>query len=103
MNFLTHQLLNAEELKTLRTNLTSTNLLWEDGKKTAGKHASLVKKNLQLSREIEISKKHIAIIGMPGCARSKKENGVDWILWRKLCDLKISSDDINHMGNGGLL
>ena len=38
---------------------------------------------------------------MPGCARSKKENGVDWILWRKLCDLKISSDDINHMGNGG--
>ena len=34
---------------------------------------------------------------------SKKENGVDWILWRKLCDLKISSDDINHMGNGGLL
>ena len=35
---------------------------------------------------------------MPGCARSKKENGVDWILWRTLCDLKISSDDINHMG-----
>ncbi len=34
---------------------------------------------------------------------TKKENGVDWILWRKLCDLKISSDDINHMGNGGLL
>ena len=59
--------------------------------------------NLILLAEIEISKKHISIIGMPGCARSKKENGVDWILWRKLCDLKISSDDINHMGNGGLL
>ena len=59
--------------------------------------------NLILLAEIEISKKHISIIGMPGCARSKKENGVDWILWRKLCNLKISSDDINHMGNGGLL
>ena len=59
--------------------------------------------NLILLADIEISKKHISIIGMPGCARSKKENGVDWILWRKLCDLKISSSDINHMGNGGLL
>ena len=59
--------------------------------------------NLILLAEIKISKKHISIIGMPGCARSKKENGVDWILWRKLCDLKISSDDINHMGDGGLL
>ena len=59
--------------------------------------------NLILLAEIENSKKHISIIGMPGCARSKKENGVDWILWRKLCDLKISSDDINHLGNGGLL
>ena len=59
--------------------------------------------NLILLAEIEISKKHTSIIGMPGCARSKKENGVDWILWRKLCDLKISSDDVNHMGNGGLL
>ena len=59
--------------------------------------------NLILLAEIQNSKKNISIIGMPGCARSKKENGVDWILWRKLCDLKISSDDINHMGNGGLI
>ena len=59
--------------------------------------------NLILLADIKISKKNISIIGMPGCARSKKENGVDWILWRKLCDLKISSEDINHMGNGGLL
>ncbi len=59
--------------------------------------------NLILLAEVEISKKHISIIGMPGCARSKKENGVDWILWRKLCDLKVSTDDINHLGNGGLL
>ena len=59
--------------------------------------------NLILLADIEIPKKHISVIGMPGCARSKKENGVDWILWRKLCDLNISSEDINHMGNGGLL
>ena len=59
--------------------------------------------NLMLLAEIKFSKKKISIIGMPACARSKKENGVDWVLWRKLCDLKISSDDINHMGNGGLL
>ena len=59
--------------------------------------------NLMLLAEIKFSKKNISVIGMPACARSKKENGVDWVLWRKLCDLKISSDDINHMGNGGLL
>ena len=59
--------------------------------------------NLMLLAEIKFSNKIISIIGMPACARSKKENGVDWVLWRKLCDLKISSDDINHMGNGGLL
>ena len=59
--------------------------------------------NLMLLAEIKFSKKNISIIGMPACARSKKENGVDWILWRILCDLKVSSEDINHMGNGGLL
>ena len=55
MNFLTHQLLNAEELKTLRTNLTNPNLFWEDGK-TAGKQASLVKKNLQLVEKLKFQK-----------------------------------------------
>ena len=59
--------------------------------------------NLALLADIKISNKNISIIGMPGCARSKKENGIDWILWRKLCDLEISSEDINHMANGGLL
>jgi len=59
--------------------------------------------NLILLAEINLSKKNISIIGMPGCAKSRKENGVDWILWRKLCNLKITSEDINHMGSGGLL
>ena len=59
--------------------------------------------NLILLADIKLSKKIISIIGMPGCAKSRKENGVDWILWRKLCNLKITSEDINHMGSGGLL
>jgi PKHD-type hydroxylase len=57
MNFLTYKLLNTEEIKALRANLDSKNLPWEDGKKTAGNHASLVKNNLQLNRESEISKR----------------------------------------------
>ena len=57
MNFLTYKLLNTEEIKALRTNLDSKNLPWEDGKRTAGNHASLVKNNLQLNRESEISKR----------------------------------------------
>ena len=59
--------------------------------------------NLVLLGEIKIEKKKISFIGMPGCARSPKENGVDWILWRFFCGLGISNDNINYMGNGGLL
>ena len=59
--------------------------------------------NLTLLADVKLSKKHISIIGMPGCAKSRKENGVDWILWRKLCNLKVTSKDINRMGIGGLL
>jgi len=40
---------------------------------------------------------------MPGCARSQKENGVDWVLWRIFCGLDVSNKDINQMGTGGLL
>ena len=36
--------------------------LWEDGKKTAGSHASKVKNNLQLNRESDTSKKYAGII-----------------------------------------
>jgi len=59
--------------------------------------------NLILLADVKLFKKNISIIGMPGCAKSRKENGFDWILWRKLCNLKITSEDINHMGSGGLL
>ena len=56
MNYLTNQLLIQEEIEALIKNLKNENTLWEDGKKTAGSHASKVKNNLQLNRETEISK-----------------------------------------------
>ena len=55
MNYLTSQLLIHEEIDTLTENLKKENTLWEDGKKTAGSHASIVKNNLQLNRHSEIS------------------------------------------------
>ena len=57
MNYLTNQLLIQEEIEALIKNLKNENTLWEDGKKTAGSHASKVKNNLQLNRNSEISKK----------------------------------------------
>ena len=43
MNYLTHQLLNAEEINFIVKELEQENQGWEDGKKTAGSHASIVK------------------------------------------------------------
>ncbi|MBI3709210.1 MAG: NTP transferase domain-containing protein [Proteobacteria bacterium] len=43
------------------------------------------------------------VIGLPGCARSPKFNGFDWVLHRLLADLPISRADIMRMGSGGLL
>ena len=57
MNYLTHQLLNQEEIESLIKNLNKESDYWEDGKKTAGTHASIVKNNLQLNRESKTSKK----------------------------------------------
>ena len=49
MNYLTHQLLNPQEINLLKKELEGAKD-WEDGKKTAGSHASMVKNNLQLNR-----------------------------------------------------
>ena len=57
MNYLTHKLLNSEELEILRKSLDKEELFWEDGKQTAGKHAAEVKNNLQLKRDVNLSKK----------------------------------------------
>ena len=43
------------------------------------------------------------VLGAPGCARSPKENGFDWVLARLLCGLPVSRHDITGMGVGGLL
>jgi molybdenum cofactor cytidylyltransferase len=43
------------------------------------------------------------VLGLPGCARSPKLNGVDWLLWRFGAALDVTPDDIMGMGVGGLL
>jgi molybdenum cofactor cytidylyltransferase len=43
------------------------------------------------------------VLGAPGCARSPKENGFDWVLSRLLCGLPVTRRDITGMGVGGLL
>ncbi len=62
MNYLTRQLLNAEEINFIRKELEQDNQGWEDGKKTAGSHASIVKNNLQLNRTSDISKKLSSLV-----------------------------------------
>ena len=57
MNYLTNQLLNTEEIKHIRKELEEGNEDWQEGKNTAGSHASKVKNNLQLKRQSNISKK----------------------------------------------
>ena len=44
-----------------------------------------------------------AVLGLPGCARSPKVNGLDWVLRRLVADLPIGRTDIMRMGAGGLL
>jgi molybdenum cofactor cytidylyltransferase len=43
------------------------------------------------------------VIGLPGCARSPKLNGFDWVLQRLVADLPIAKEDLMRMGAGGLL
>ena len=45
----------------------------------------------------------VPLVGAPGCARSLKENGFDWVLRRLLCGLSVERRDITQMGVGGLL
>ena len=49
------------------------------------------------------SRSDVPVVGAPGCARSPKENGFDWILHRLLADLPVSRADIVALGVGGLL
>ena len=57
MNYLTQKLFTVKEVEVLIQNLKGESSFWEEGKKTAGNYASLVKNNLQLDRNSETSKK----------------------------------------------
>jgi molybdenum cofactor cytidylyltransferase len=43
------------------------------------------------------------VLGMPGCVRSPKLNGADWVMERLGAGLKVTASDIKRMGAGGLL
>ena len=43
------------------------------------------------------------VIGLPGCARSPKRNGFDWVLERLVAGLPVDGAVIAGMGVGGLL
>jgi molybdenum cofactor cytidylyltransferase len=55
--------------------------------------------NLLLLAEIEGR----TVLGLPGCARSPKLNGFDWVLQRLAADIPVGPEDIMRMGIGGLL
>jgi molybdenum cofactor cytidylyltransferase len=49
---------------------------------------------------------HVAdkpVLGLPGCARSPKVNGFDWVLERLVAGLPVGRREIMLMGAGGLL
>nr|MBX2806203.1 molybdopterin-binding protein [Hyphomicrobiales bacterium] len=43
------------------------------------------------------------VIGMPGCARSPRLNGFDWVLQRLLAGIPVEARDLRAMGVGGLI
>lgn len=45
----------------------------------------------------------VPVLGAPGCARSSKENGFDFILNRLLAGIEVTARDIARLGAGGLL
>ncbi len=45
----------------------------------------------------------VPVVGLPGCARSPRINGFDWVLRRLLADLPVTAQDLMRMGVGGLL
>lgn len=45
----------------------------------------------------------VDVVGLPGCARSPKLNGFDWVLERLFAALPLSGEEIASMGVGGLI
>ncbi len=59
--------------------------------------------NLLLLGRLGEGARSTVVLGAPGCARSPKENGFDWVLQRLLADVPLRAADIRRMGAGGLL
>jgi molybdenum cofactor cytidylyltransferase len=45
----------------------------------------------------------VPVIILPGCARSRRSNGLDWVLQRMLAGLPMGREQIMGMGAGGLI
>jgi molybdenum cofactor cytidylyltransferase len=45
----------------------------------------------------------VPVIILPGCARSRRMNGLDWVLQRMLAGLPMAAEQIMAMGVGGLI
>ena len=59
--------------------------------------------NLLLLGHLRRQDRKVPLIGAPGCARSPKENGFDFVLQRLLANIAVSGADLRRMGVGGLL
>jgi len=55
--------------------------------------------NLMLVGEVG----EVPVLGLPGCARSPKLNGFDWVLQRLIADLPVGPCELAGLGVGGLL
>lgn len=45
----------------------------------------------------------VPVVNLPGCARSQRTNGFDWVLRRQVAGLPLTRVDIMRMGVGGLI
>ncbi len=45
----------------------------------------------------------VPVLNLPGCARSRRSNGLDWALQRLLAGLPLTRAEIMRMGVGGLI
>ena len=59
--------------------------------------------NLLLLGELYDGDRVLPMLGAPGCARSPKANGFDFVLDRILSGVPVRAADIRRMGAGGLL
>ncbi len=59
--------------------------------------------NLLLLGALPQGTRSLIFLGAPGCARSPKENGFDFVLHRVLAGVAVTPSDIRRMGSGGLL